>query len=512
MSDWRKVAQSSDLGEDTPLVFELDDDEAVLVTRRNGTLSAVGNECPHYGGPLGDGVFRDGHVVCPYHNAVFALEGGALDRSPALDDLPVYDVKEEDGSIFIGDRHDPSISMPSGDDDRLVLIVGSGAAGAACAETLRREGFAGQIAMITADDEPPYDRPMLSKGLLSGDSPAKYLPLRPPSFYESLGITIMTGTSIAHLDPAGRTLTTGGGREMTADMILLATGGVPRRLDIPGVDLEGVYTLRSQRDADAIIAACDGASAAVVIGAGFIGMEVAAQLNQRGVSVSIVDPVLQPLEAVLGTEIGSWLRSVHEAKGVDFHMGRRPQEIVGDESAQEVRLDDGSTLSADVVVVGVGVDPRVDYLVGTDLIDGDPSRGVRVDGRLSTPVAGVYAAGDIAVYPWLGEDRRVEHWVHAQEQGRHVARAMLGSEEPYQRLPFFWTRQFGTSLKYYGFPGEYDSIRYDGSPGSEEFIAGYFRENRLVAVASSGRADRLVGLAAALERGEAIAPDDFAPA
>ena len=512
MSQWRRVAQSSDLNDSSPLVIELDEDEAVLLTRRSGKLSAIGSSCPHYGGPLGDGVLHDGHVVCPYHNATFSLDGGALDRTPALDDLPVYDVKEENGSVFIGDRHDPSISMPHGDDGRRVLIVGSGAAGSACAETLRREGFAGQITMVTADEEAPYDRPMLSKGLLSGDAPAKYLPLRPPAFYESLGIRIVTGSRVRHFDPAERTVTTPDGESMTADMILLATGGVPRRLDIPGADLKGVFTLRSHRDAEAIVVACENASDAVVVGAGFIGMEVAAQLKQRGMSVCVVDPVAEPLEPVLGPEVGAWMRSVHEDQGVRFKMRQRPREFAGEGAVREVRLDDGTTLPADVVVCGVGVVPRVDYLANTGLTDGTPERGVRVDGRLSTTAAGVYAAGDIAVYPGLNDEHRVEHWVHAQEQGRHVARAMMGCDEPYRRLPFFWTRQYGTSLKYYGFPGAHDSTRFDGSPGGGEFIAGYFRSDRLVAIASSGRAEKLVALATALEQGETIVPDDFVSA
>ena len=512
MSQWRRVAQSSDLNENTPLVIELDADEAVLLTRRNRKLSAIGNTCPHYGGPLGDGVFHHGHVVCPYHNAMFSLDGGTLERSPALDGPPVYDVKEENGSIFLGDRHDRSIAMPHGDDDRRVLIVGSGAAGSACAETLRREGFAGWIVMVTADEEAPYDRPMLSKGLISGDSPAKYLPLRPPSFYDSLGIEVVTGTRIDRLDPNELTVTTADGKRMTADMVLLATGGVPRRLDLPGADLEGVYTLRSHRDAEAIIAACEDASDAVVLGAGFIGMEVAAQLRQRGLSVCVVDPVAEPLEPVLGPEMGAWMRSIHEEEGTTFRMKHKPELIAGERGARQVRLDDGSTLPADLVVYGVGVDPRVDYLRDTGLIDGSLTRGVRVDQRLSTAFAGLYAAGDIAVYPGLHDEHRVEHWVHAQEQGRHVARAMLGSDEPYRRLPFFWTRQHGTTLKYYGFPGHHDSTRSDGSPGDGEFITGYFRSNRLVAIAAYGRSEKLELLSAALERGETISPDDFVSA
>ncbi|MFW6312891.1 MAG: FAD-dependent oxidoreductase [Spirochaetota bacterium] len=509
MPQWRRVAQATDIKEDEPLVIELDEDESVLLTRVEGRVVACGNTCPHYGGPLGDGVLRGGRVVCPYHNTTFHVASGELDRTPAIDDLPTYEVKEEDGGVFLGERTDPQIAMPTGSDDREVLIVGAGAAGAICAETLRKEGFAGRITIVTSDSEGPYDRPMLSKGLLSGDAPAKYLPLRPNSFYESLGITVVTNTEITSVDTAAKEVETSGGERLRGDFIVLATGGVPRTLDIPGAELEGVFTLRSHTDAEAIANACHDRGRAAVIGASFIGMEVAAQLRQRGLEISVIEPEPQPMHAALGSDIGAWLRSVHEAEGVKFHLGHKPGSITGETRVEGVLLDDGSTIDADLVVMGVGVEPRVDYLAQSDLIDGDTTKGVRVNERLATSVDGIYAAGDIAVYPgWEGE-YRVEHWVHAQEQGRYVARAILGDTAPYRRVPFFWSRQYETGIKYVGFPEKYDHIQYDGVAGSGEFIAGFFVAERLIGAAAMGKAYKFAKVAELLEQGERLDRQGF---
>ena len=494
MSEWRRVAPSSDIQENEAFVFELSEDESVLLSRVGGKLTACGNTCPHYSGPLGDGVVRDGKVVCPYHDSIFDLGQGTLLRTPSIDDLPVYDVKEEDGAVFIGERRDPEITMPGGHDDRIVLIVGAGAAGGACAETLRRDGFAGPITMITMEDEGPYDRPMLSKGLLSGDSPAKYLPLRPRAFYESLGITVVTNTTVARVIPERKEVETTDGTALTGDMILLATGGVPRRLSIPGAELDGVFTLRSHRDAERILEACENAGSVAILGASFIGMEVAAQLRMRELEITVVDPASQPMIAAFGPEVGGWLRSVHEEQGVTFLLGRKPTEILGDGSARGVRLDDGSDIAADIIVMGVGVDPRVDYLTKTSLIDGDPASGVRVDNHLQTSTQGIYAAGDIAIYPAHDFECRVEHWVHAQEQGRHVAHAMLGDQSAYDQVPFFWSRQYKTTVKYAGYPRKYDRIEYDGRPGDGEFVASYFMGDRMIGVACRGKGERFVEL------------------
>ncbi|MFW5814286.1 MAG: FAD-dependent oxidoreductase [Spirochaetota bacterium] len=509
MPQWRRVAKATDIQEHQPLVIELAEDESVLITRVDGKLTACGATCPHYGGPLGDGVLRGGHVVCPYHNATFDLATGELDRTPAIDDLPTYEVKEEDGSVFVGEKHEPGISMPSGTDDRRVLIVGAGAAGASCAETLRREGFAGSITMLTADADPPYDRPMLSKGLLSGDAPEKYLPLRPNAFYEKLGISVETGVTVTEVHPQTKEVVTADGTTHTADMILLATGGVPRRLDLPGADLDQIFTLRSHADATAIMDAADGAKRAAVLGASFIGMEAAAQLRQRGLEVTVIEPQPHPMEAALGPDIGAWLQRVHENEGVVFRMGARPAKLTGGGKVDGVELDDGSRVDAELIVMGVGVEPRVDYLAKSGLIDGDPTAGIRVDEHLATGAPGVYAAGDIAVYPGPTSEYRVEHWVHAQAQGHHVALAMLGSDEPFRRVPFFWSRQYTTGVKFAGFPESFDHIQYDGVPGEGEFAAGFFVGNRLVAVAGMGKANKFAKVAEMLERGESLDRQGF---
>lgn len=510
MPQWRRVAKATDIREGEPLVIELAEDESALLTRVNGRVTACGSTCPHYGGPLGDGVIEDGRVVCPYHNATFTLQDGRLDRTPALDDLPTYEVKEEDGSVFIGEKREPEIGMPSQREDRSIVIVGAGAAGAACAEELRRIGFGGTITMLTADSEAPYDRPMLSKGLLSGDAPAKYLPLRPNSFYKRLGITVLTGSRVARVDAAERSVTTNDDTRHAGDMLLLATGGVPKRLQIPGAHAEGVFTLRTHADATAIMEAAEDASSVAIVGGSFIGMECAAQLRSRGLDVTVLEAAGEPLSIALGPEIGGWMRALHEQEGVRFRLRAAVKEIAArDGRAHGVVLQDDERVEADLVIMGVGVEPRVDYLAQSGLVDGDGRNGVRVDERLMTSAPGVYAAGDIAVYPAWDEEYRVEHWVHAQAQGRHVAHAMLGSNEPFRRVPFFWTRQFGTAVKYAGFPGSWDHIQYDGVPGDGEFIAGFFSGTRLLAVAGSGKARKFTRLARMLEEGERLNREEF---
>jgi NADPH-dependent 2,4-dienoyl-CoA reductase/sulfur reductase-like enzyme len=350
---------------------------------------------------------------------------------------------------------------------------------------------------------------MLSKGLISGQAPAKYLPLRPNGFYEKLGITVTTGVEITSMDPAAKTMTSAAGDRYRGDMVLLATGGVPRTLPLEGADRDGVFTLRTQDDADRIMEAAKAARKAVILGASFIGMEVAAQFRAQEIDVTVVEPEKEPMILNLGEEVGRWLRETHEEEGVRFKLGTKARQLTGDGSVTGLTLESGESLEADLVLMAVGVEPRVDYLEGSSLVAG-PSDGVRVNERLETDAPGVYAAGDIAVYPAAGTDQRVEHWVHAEEQGRHVARAMLGSTDPYTRLPFFWTRQFETGLKYAGYPTEFESIVFDGTPGKGEFLAGYFRDGKLVGVASMGKAERFNDLGDELEAGAEITPEAFA--
>jgi 3-phenylpropionate/trans-cinnamate dioxygenase ferredoxin reductase subunit len=508
MAEWRRIARSEDIKEDEPLVIELDEDESVLVTRVNGTVCACGNECPHYGGPLGDGVLHNGTVRCPYHNAAFSVEDGKLVTGPAIDDLPRYSIREEDGAVFLGNSEVAEIPMPEGSDGRSILIVGAGAAASSCAETLRREGFAGEITMITGEQYAPYDRPMLSKSVISGNAPAKAAQLRDDEFYNRLNIATQTGDKVVKVDPEKKLVTTASGATHSGDMILLASGSVPRTLDLPGKDLSNVFTLRSRDDAAEIAAASKDAERAVVIGANFIGMETAAELKKRGLDVYVVEPQEEPMAGVFGPEVGRRFRRMHESEGVYFHLGCRPSALGGESSVETVALEDGNELAADLVVIGVGVDPALDYLKESGLVS-QPSDGVRVDERLQTSTDGIYAAGDIAQFPAHGARYRVEHWVHAQQQGAHVARVMLGSQEPFTDVPFFWTRQYTTTVKYAGYPVAHDAIEYRGDVDSGSFLAGYFSDGRLVAVSTIGMQDPFVSLMLLLEAGEKVTPSQF---
>ncbi len=507
MSTWKRIADAADVGE-KPIAVELEDESQILLVRVDGKIQATDNACPHYGAPLADGVYKEGMIVCPWHNTTFDAETGKLDRPPSLDDLTTYEVKEEDGGVFLGQAIENEISMPDGSDERRVVVLGAGAAGIACAEALRREGFAGEIELLTRESHAPYDRPMLSKGLISGEAPPKYLPLRPNGFYDKLGITVTTGVEITSMDPGTKTLRSSSGDEYRGDMVLLATGGVPRTLPLPGADRDNVYILRTRDDAERIMEAAKAARRAVILGASFIGMEVAAQFRAQDIYVTVVEPEKEPLIRNLGEEIGRWLRETHEEEGVRFKLGTKAQEITGDESATGLTLETGESLEADLILMAVGVEPRVDYLEGSKLVS-DPAKGVHVDEHLETEASGIYAAGDIAVYPAGGTEQRVEHWVHAEAQGRHVARAMLGSDKPYTRLPFFWTRQYETGLKYAGYPTAFESIVFDGTPGKGEFVAGFFTEGKLTGVASMGKAERFNDLGDQLEAGTTITPEEF---
>ena len=511
MEEWTETAKEDEVEPGKVYRFDVEG-EKVLVTRLGGKVRAYGHECPHYHAPLSEGILHDGEITCPWHNAKFDLQSGELVSPPALDDLPVYDVKTEGGQIFVRGGGKRRIEMPGGSDSRRFLIVGGGAAGAAAAENLRREGFAGEVLMLIADSDAPYDRTMLSKGLLSGADPAKYLPLRGAKFYERLQIQIQTNTRVVKLDPGKLAATLADGSELEADEILLATGGVARKLPIEGIDLEHCYSLRSAADARAVIARMeslkDSEKKAVILGAGFIGLEAAASLIQRGFEVHVVAPEAEPMSLQFGSRIGKRIRGLHEGKGVHFHMGQRAQRIMGDEQVRSVRLEDGAELEALLVLYAFGVEPATRFLKDTGLLE---DGAVAVDETLRTGAAHIYAAGDIALVPYAGgHSERVEHWVEAQRQGRHAALSMLGGRNPYRSVPFFWTNQYDGKIKYVGFPSAAELIAYRGDVDSGSFVAGlYAIDGRLVGVAGMAADAELLAAERVLRRGEDISCEDF---
>jgi NADPH-dependent 2,4-dienoyl-CoA reductase/sulfur reductase-like enzyme/nitrite reductase/ring-hydroxylating ferredoxin subunit len=506
-NDWIKAIAEGELKEGVPSVIEVED-KKVLLIRSEGRIYACGNECSHYHAPLSDGLIA-GHVVtCPWHNARFDIRDGQLVAPPGLNGIPSYETKVEEGQVWIRQTGKGMIPMPEGEDDRTVLIVGAGAAGNAAAETLRREGFAGRIVMVTGEAYGPYDRTMLSKDLLSGEAPAKWLPLRGQKFYDRLKIELMTEKPVTAVDPAGRAVTFADGTTMSADRILLATGGKPRNLPVPGSDKAGCYLLRSRQDAEAILSELEAAKTVVIVGASFIGLEVACSLRTREIEVHVVAPEEVPLAAVFGEQIGRRVRKTHEENGVNFHLGETVKEFSGQERVSEVVLSGGGRLKADCVIIGVGIRPAVEFLEGSGLVKDE---AVPVNGRLETSAQGIFAAGDIALVPdgRSGEPRRIEHWVEAGRQGMHAARCMLGAKESYREVPFFWSKQYGSSLRYIGYAPGFDQVVFRGSVTDKFFLAGFYLNGKLAAAASVGKARELIRLGQLLEAGKSVSPEQL---
>ncbi|HYJ91372.1 MAG TPA: FAD-dependent oxidoreductase [Pyrinomonadaceae bacterium] len=463
----------------------------ILLARVGGKFYAAGAHCPHYGAPLAEGALSGERIVCPWHHSCFNVTTGDLEEPPAFDSLPSYKVTVENDQVIVSvpeeaqDRRTPEMTERDTKDGRLFVIVGGGAAGYMAAQTLREDGFAGRVIMITREDRFPYDRPNLSKDYLQGTAESGWMPLRPDEFYAKHGVEVLRKKEVARIDAGEKTITFTGGDSMRFDSLLIATGGTPRHLDIPGFDLKNVFLLRSFDDADAIIAAAQAGSRAVVIGASFIGMETAASLAQRQVSVTVVAPDKVPFEKTLGPEIGKLIQKAHEAKGVQFKLGSTAASFEGDGAVRAVLLDSGERIEADLAIVGVGVKPATDFLEGVEL---NKDGGVTVD-RYFKAADNVYAAGDIAFFPspLTGESLRIEHWRTAMQQGRIAAHNMAGRTVAYDGVPFFWTHQFDIGLLYVGHAKDWDEVFYQGEISARDFLAFYIRGDRVLAVAGMNR-------------------------
>lgn len=463
----------------------------ILLARVGGEFHAVGAACTHYGAPLAEGALCGTRIVCPWHHACFDVATGALEEPPALDSLPRYEVRVEDGRVLVRvpleaeDRVTPRMSRRDANDTRLFVILGAGAAGYAAAQTLREDGFRGRVALVTREDRAPYDRPNLSKDYLRGHAEPEWMPLRPEEFYREHDIGLLCGHEVTRVDASAKTITFGSGDTLTYDALLVATGGAPRRLNIPGSDLKNVCLLRGFNDADSLIETANRSKRCVVVGASFIGMEAAASLRARGLDVTVVAPSREPFEATLGPEIGALFRRVHEEHGVKFKLGSIVYRFEGTSAVEAVTLEDGERIEADMVVAGVGVHPATALLEGVDL---DEDGGVVVDAHMRA-ADGLYAAGDIASFPdpRTGKRVRIEHWRIAQQQGRVAAHNMAGKETAFDGVPFFWTRQFDTGLLYVGHASEWDEIIYAGDVAALDFLAFYVKDGRAVAVAGVNR-------------------------
>jgi NADPH-dependent 2,4-dienoyl-CoA reductase/sulfur reductase-like enzyme/nitrite reductase/ring-hydroxylating ferredoxin subunit len=473
-------------------------DQEVLLVRSGAEIFAIDAHCSHYHGPLAEGIVAGGGIRCPWHHACFDLRTGEAVRAPALSPLAVWQVEHEDDRIFVRRKREqpkPSGKASAGAPDRIV-IVGGGAAGFAAAEMLHRREFRGSIVMLSDDTAAPVDRPNLSKDYLAGSAPEDWMPLRPDSFYAESDIDIRLNSGVTAIDAKARQLTVAGGDVIPYDRLLLATGAEPVRLPIPGADQPHVHTLRTLADSRAIIAGAGGARRAIVIGASFIGLEVAAALRTRDIEVHVVAPEQRPMERVLGPGMGDFVRALHEEHGVIFQHGDTVTGIDG----KRATLKSGGVLEADLVVVGVGVRPRLTLAEQAGL---KLDRGVAVDKFLESSIPGIFAAGDIARWPdpHSKENIRVEHWVVAERQGQTAARNMLGAREAFDAVPFFWSQHYDVPINYVGHAEAWDEIAVDGDIVGRDCLLRYKCNGRVLAVASIYRDVASLQAELAMEQG-----------
>jgi 3-phenylpropionate/trans-cinnamate dioxygenase ferredoxin reductase subunit len=364
--------------------------------------------------------------------------------------------------------------------DRTFVIVGAGLAGAKAAEALRLEGFDGRVVLVGEEPDRPYQRPPLSKEYLRGEAGREKVYVHDEGFYAEQDIELRTSAGVVAIDPATGQVSLDEGVRLRYDRLLLATGAVPRRLSIPGSDLPGVHYLRTLEDSESLGQTITPASRVVVVGAGWIGSEVAAAARQMGAAVVLIERGRLPLERVLGPEVGAVYRDLHISLGVELLPGTGIEAIAGARSVEEVRTSTGRSIACDIVVIGVGAAPRVELAAAAGIVVED---GIAVDERLETSTPGVFAAGDVAAawHPFYQARIRVEHWANALHQGQVAARNMLGLATPYERLPYFFSDQYDLGMEYTGYAPSWDKVVFRGDPETRQFIAFWLSDGRVVA-------------------------------
>lgn len=457
--------------------------EPILLSSIDGDFYAVSATCTHYGGPLSEGLVEGGTVRCPWHHACFSLKSGAALKAPAFDALQQWRVEVSADRAWVRTKL-PAV-VAAGRSHALhpekIVIIGGGGAGFAAADMLRKHGFEGQVTMLSDDSSPPCDRPNLSKDFLAGTASEDWIPLKPASFYDEHRIDLRLNERVARIDVERKLAITADAVAFPFDALLIATGAEPVRLGTAGFDRPNVFTLRSLNDAEKIIANFATAKSAAVIGASFIGLEVAASLSQRGLKVHVIAPDEIPMARVLGPGIGRFIQDLHEEHAVQFHLGHTAKEFDG----KRLTLDDDTALNVDLVVVGVGVKPRTALAAQSGLL---VDNGILVDEYLETNVPGIFAAGDVANYiSPSGERLRLEHWVVAERQGQTAALNMLGQRQCFREVPFFWSRHYNTSVLYVGHAADWDECSVSGSVSAGDCSIRFCRDGATLAVATIGR-------------------------
>jgi NADPH-dependent 2,4-dienoyl-CoA reductase/sulfur reductase-like enzyme/nitrite reductase/ring-hydroxylating ferredoxin subunit len=483
--DLTKGVPARDIPEGGMLLGRVGDDEVVLA-RSGDRFYAIGAHCTHYRGPLAEGLIVDDTVRCPLHHSCFSLKTGEALRAPALDPVACWRVAREQDVLFVREKIDSkpqaaaavrlSHNLPS------VVIVGGGPAGLAAADMLRREGYDGPVTMISADADPPVDRPNLSKDYLAGEAQEDWMPLWPADTYKERRVDLILGRRVSAIDPKSHSVLLDDGSRREFGALLITTGADPVHLSIAGADPSQVLYLRSFADSRAIIEKAKTARHVVVVGASFIGLEVAASLRTRNIAVDVVGTENVPLERVMGVEVGRFVKSLHEAHGVVFHLGQTVASVVG----RSVKLSGGAALDADFIVAGVGVRPSIALAEQAGLA---MDRGIAVNEYLETSAPGIFAAGDVARWPdpHSGSKIRVEHFVVAERQGQVAARNMLGRRERFDAVPFFWSQHYDVTIKYIGHAERWDSVQIDGRLDGRDCAVSYLLGGRKLALVTISR-------------------------
>lgn len=456
-------------------------EQEILLIRHDEEIKAYQAKCPHSGAPLEQGAIRDGYLVCPWHKANFAISDGSLCEPLALSDLQRYPVRVENGMVQVDPEALPPLYRFSEEDDEPVFVVlGTGAAGAAAAWTLRREGFKGRLVLVDREKQAPYDRTVLSKFVPAGNMAIDDVPpLLDEDFWH---YAERKQGDVERLDSRERLLRFADGSTLKYDKLLIATGGIPQRPDLSGKALFGVHVLRSIEQAATLLQEVDATSRLVIVGNSFISMELASALRSQDVQVQVIAPDALPFKKQFGEKIAAYFRELHEENGVEFIEGEVAALQNNGGHVSGVELKSGRVVPADIVLLATGVAPGTGFIHDMPLND---------DGSLTTNeqleiADSVWSAGDIATYPAASGPLRIEHWRVAQQQGRVAAKNMLGRGEIFDRVPFFWTAQFGTRYEYLGHAKEWDDFRLFGSLKEKKFVALYGQRGQLAAVASCG--------------------------
>lgn len=486
----QRVARFADVPENRGLEVQIGQTKIVLL-RVGDQLRAFQGECPHAGAPLADGALCHGRLICPWHKAAYRIEDGALCEPPSLDSLKRYPLEVREGEVWVDDQPMSDAHTPPADDERTFAIVGAGAAGTACAAALREKGFGGRIVLIDREPEAGYDRTVLSKFVIAGEMPPQEVPpLRDASFYQTQRIEQLHG-EVARLDCANKTLHLVDGQTLSYDAALLATGGTPKPLAVPGADLPQVFLLRSRDQAQRILDAAKPGQKALIIGDSFIAMESASALREYGLDVTVLARHAVPFAKQFGESVGKAIRARHQAHGVVYHTDGEVVRIEGTDKVEAVHLDNGQRLPADLVLVGIGVTPATEAFAD---LPKAKDQSLQVDGGMRV-TDGLWAVGDIATFPLNGQPQRIEHWRLAQQQARIAASNMLGGDEHYLDVPYFWTWHFGKNYDYLGHAESWDEVEFKGDPNHPPFI-GLFSKNGVVAAAVACDRERAMAMLA----------------